>query len=61
MDTSLVFLNSSNQVTWHKMGAYLNFFYNVLKTSQWSRVIAFKNKKIVLKLVELISKYKENF
>lgn len=43
------------------MGAYLNFFYNVLKTSQWSRVIAFKNKKIVLKLVELISKYKENF
>jgi len=61
---AFAYLNKSDgfngqAIIWHKIGAYLNFFYNVLSTPGGLGVMTFKGENVVRKMVDLISKYKD--
>lgn len=52
----------SNKIVsaWHKMGAFFNFFYNCVKDLQWSRLIKFRQEKLVSRLVDFILKIRDH-
>lgn len=49
------------QNAWHKLGPFFNFFYNVLKDLKHSRLVAFRNVKIVTRFVDMVCKIKDHF
>lgn len=45
----------------HKLGPFFNFFYNVLKDLKHSRLVAFRNVKLVTRFVDMVCKIKDHF
>lgn len=52
-----------NKITnaWHKLGSFFNFFHNLIKDLKMSRLIMFRQVRLVSKLVDLVVKIKDHF
>ena len=58
--TGLFMMPNECQKVWHKLGAYFNHYYNMLKTKVHSRMTYYKGFNLVGRLVDLISRSKDN-
>jgi hypothetical protein len=54
-------MSNKLQNAWHKLGAYFNYFYNVIKDMKLNRLVAFRDAKLVSKFIDLLTKSKEYF
>jgi|688.fasta_scaffold1532447_1 hypothetical protein len=61
IDSAVQLMSNKLQNAWHKLGAYFNYFYNVIKDMKLNRLVAFRDAKLVSKFIDLLTKSKEYF
>jgi hypothetical protein len=61
IDSAVQLMSNKLQNAWHKLGAYFNYLYNVIKDIKLNRLVAFRDAKLVSKFINQLTKSKEYF
>ena len=61
IDVTTELIPNKIQSAWHKLASFFNFFYNLAKNLEHSKLLMLRKAKLVSKYVEMVCKIRDHY